>query len=846
MTEAAAVSPGCVLDTRYRLLQKLGAGGQGEVWRAHDGKRGHEVALKILNPPLARDARAWASLEHEHAIASRLDHPSILKVFAPEHVGELAVLPMELAPGGDLRGLRCTGYLEIVPVLIEVAQALEHAHERGVIHRDLKPSNVLFDVRHRVKLADFGIAGMRAKAASVHAGKGSPFSASPGQLRGEPPQPADDIYGLGSLAYELLSGYPPHYPHFDAQRIIAEPAPELVPARPAPALLTTLVMRMLAKDASRRPRSMRAVIDELDTAMHDSAGFDFEALGEADRGRPAAVGLPADHKTEELLPMEIGELEDEDAPQETAPSGRRKPADRDEVPHRPAGQVRSARAAAAPTEVIPARSALTPARVPAPWRDLGLTSVPGPANLPTMSAIRGSLITAGLVVGAVLLGVLFMVRHSFSSGSGSPAAVAQDGTAPLAAQEQRFQGLREHFAAQLGSLEARGAGIWGGAAFATAKTLAAESTGAHDAGNVQMAAERLERASQLLEQVLAGAPIALEAQLAAGERSLAAGQQELALQAFDLAHRIDPNDRRGVQGERRARGLNGLLPLLAAARNAENAHSYSRALQDYGRALRLDPSSAPAQQGLARANAALEEEHFAKAIGTGFTALAAGRLREARAAFERARALRPQAPEPAEGLKRVAAMGAARNLTLMREHAAGLEAREQWDEAARAYDGALQQDPSLVFAVEGKERVAMRAVLARSLQALIDHPEQLASAAGREEAARLLQSASAESDPGPGLRSQLAQLKALRPELDKPVHLSLVSDSETQVTIPSIGSFGSFARREVELRPGRYTVIGTREGYRDVKRDITVAPGQESVTISIACSEADLRADAKP
>ena len=109
-----------------------------------------------LSPELGRNEGAWAALQHEHAIASRLDHSSILKVYPPERADDAVVLPMELAAGGDLRRLRGAGYLEIIPVLLEVAQALEHAHERGVIHRDLKPGNVLFDARGRVKLADFG------------------------------------------------------------------------------------------------------------------------------------------------------------------------------------------------------------------------------------------------------------------------------------------------------------------------------------------------------------------------------------------------------------------------------------------------------------------------------------------------------------------------------------------------------------------------------------------------------------------------------------------------------------------------------------------------------------------
>src|ERR1700730_8644976 len=288
MTEAAATIQGRKLDARYTLLDKLGAGGQGEVWRAHDGTRGSDIALKVLNPT-GDPAEAWHALEREYAIATRLDHPSILKVFAPERSGDAMILPMELASGGDLRRLRGAGFLEIIPVLLEIAQALEHAHERGVVHRDLKPGNVLFDARGRARLADFGVAETSMTAAEAQASGSattatrdtnrhgfSPFTASPAQLRGDPPTTADDIYGLGALAYELLSGYPPYYPHFAKKRAIEERVPTLVPTRQIPPWLGALVMPLLAKDPKRRPRTMREVIDELDAALNDTLTFDFE------------------------------------------------------------------------------------------------------------------------------------------------------------------------------------------------------------------------------------------------------------------------------------------------------------------------------------------------------------------------------------------------------------------------------------------------------------------------------------------------------------------------------------------------------------------------------------------
>ncbi len=136
----------------------------------------------------------------------------------------------------------------------------------------------------------------------------SPFTASPAQLRGEPPTPADDVYGLGALAYELLSGYPPYYPHFDKRRAMEERVPTLVPTRQIPPLLGTLVMHMLAKDAKRRPRTMREVIDELDAALNDTLTYDFENVSPATPTGSAAVvaAAAAAAATAALSPRVIG------------------------------------------------------------------------------------------------------------------------------------------------------------------------------------------------------------------------------------------------------------------------------------------------------------------------------------------------------------------------------------------------------------------------------------------------------------------------------------------------------------------------------------------------------------
>ena len=280
-----------------------------------------------------------------------------------------------------------------------------------------------------------------------------------------------------------------------------------------------------------------------------------------------------------------------------------------------------------------------------------------------------------------------------------------------------------------------------------------------------------------------------------------------------------------------------MRPLLADAASAEAAGDNARATEDYQKALVLDPKNGPANAALRGAHDQVDEDGYAKAVGSGVAALAAGRLDEARAALEKARGFRPDGSEAREGMTRVDEAQRGHSFDSARQRAASLEGQERWDEALSEYEAALKADPSLSYAQQGKVRTAARAFLAQRLQALIDRPEQLASSAQRADALALIESANEQNPSGPVLRSQIARLQILMPEFDKPVHVALISDGATRVAIPSVGFSGIFALRELQLKPGKYEVVGTREGYRDVRRDITIAPGQDVQTISVSCGE---------
>jgi tetratricopeptide (TPR) repeat protein len=267
----ARIESGSRIADRYLLQERIGDGGHGEIWAAWDTHSEKRIALKFLHPHSCGTGDAMAVLQHEAEMSGRLDHPGVLLVGLPFIDDRCVFLPMEFAAGGDLKSLRGDSWRRCVPVLIRVAEVLAHAHERGVVHRDIKPGNVLFDDSGGLRLADWGTAACAGSKQGF--AMGSPFSASPQQLRGNPATPSDDIYGLGALAYELLGGYPPYYPDFDELRSQHEMPADLRPRQPAPPRLVALIMSMLARETADRPANMRQVVDALQLALSDTSSL---------------------------------------------------------------------------------------------------------------------------------------------------------------------------------------------------------------------------------------------------------------------------------------------------------------------------------------------------------------------------------------------------------------------------------------------------------------------------------------------------------------------------------------------------------------------------------------------
>jgi serine/threonine protein kinase len=215
---------------RYEILGLIGAGGMGQVYRARDGSLGREVAIKVLPAEVASDPARLSRFRREARILAALSHPNIGAIFGLEEEGGKPFLALELVPGQTLaerleRGPMAVG--EAVDVARQVAAALEAAHDRGIVHRDLKPANVKWDAKGRVRVLDFGLAATRERLDTSTSGElsqsptvtaaltvegsvmGTARYMSPEQARGEDVGPRTDVWALGCLLFELLTGRAP-------------------------------------------------------------------------------------------------------------------------------------------------------------------------------------------------------------------------------------------------------------------------------------------------------------------------------------------------------------------------------------------------------------------------------------------------------------------------------------------------------------------------------------------------------------------------------------------------------------------------------------------------------------
>ncbi len=293
----------------YRAIEQIGAGAMGVVWKAVDTTLEREVAIKILPDDFARDAERLARFERDAKLLASINHPHIASVFGLHESDGVHFLAMELVAGEDLEQRIARGRVPITDALkiaVQVAEALEAAHESGVIHRDLKPANVLLGSDGAVKVLDFGLAKSLVETSAqdptaqtlsvvrTQEGRilGTPAYMAPEQARGEPVDRRADIWAFGCLLFEMLTGKRPFEATTQVDTLVAvlarEPDWERLPAA-TPRAVRRLVRRCLAKDLRQRLHDIGDARLELEEVGGEAA-HDLRP-GQAGRRKLVVTGM---------------------------------------------------------------------------------------------------------------------------------------------------------------------------------------------------------------------------------------------------------------------------------------------------------------------------------------------------------------------------------------------------------------------------------------------------------------------------------------------------------------------------------------------------------------------------
>ncbi|MDW8300403.1 MAG: protein kinase, partial [Anaerolineae bacterium] len=283
---------------KFEILSPLGKGGMATVYRARQIDLEREVAVKVMKASLADSEDFLARFRREANLIALLDHPHIVTIYEYGQEGDIVYIAMRLLPGGSLaERLRQHGALstsETRRIVNQIASALTLAHSRGVIHRDLKPQNVLFDSSGNAVLTDFGIAKVDNSSTLVTGtgiAMGTPSYMAPEQWRGEPVDLRVDIYALGLMIFEMLSGRLPFIGDTPASLMfkhLTEPPPRITQLRhDIPPQVEAVIFRALAKNRDDRYGSAQELAEDLDAA------FSGKALSSRTPAAPAETDLTA-------------------------------------------------------------------------------------------------------------------------------------------------------------------------------------------------------------------------------------------------------------------------------------------------------------------------------------------------------------------------------------------------------------------------------------------------------------------------------------------------------------------------------------------------------------------------
>lgn len=443
----------------------------------------------------------------------------------------------------------------------------------------------------------------------------------------------------------------------------------------------------------------------------------------------------------------------------------------------------------------------------------------------------GIVLTAGLLVVFLAPQLIVPTRAPLSppttasppAATPAPALPSPYEEAQLAEARRNAQDLLAQILTKQQALESKQVQLWGADGFAAATALAGQGDNLYRQRDFHQALALYQQALDALTSLESQRDEVIASTLDLGQQALARGSEEDASAAFGKVLAIDPDNKAAARGLKQAQLLPQTRPLMAQAREALSAGELVQAEQLFNEVIALDPDHREAKSALQIVREQLLEQRFNSAMSSGLAALRENRLDSAKAAFGKALALRPGHPDARASLDQANARQAAQTVSSQLQTAAALEAKEQWQEAASLYETILASDDSVVQARVGQIRSQARARLDSGIDAIIADPLRLSSPSVLREGQQLLADARAIAEPGPRLQNRITALADAIAQSQIPVAVTLESDNLTLVTVLRVGEMGTFASRQLSLKPGNYVALGSRDGYRDVRVEFRVS-----------------------
>lgn len=376
---------------------------------------------------------------------------------------------------------------------------------------------------------------------------------------------------------------------------------------------------------------------------------------------------------------------------------------------------------------------------------------------------------------------------------------------------------------------------WANEAYAAVLDQAIEGDRLFEEAKYQEAQIGYEAAAEGLRALRDEGFAKVEDAVARGAAALDALASAEAATAFADALSIQPDNAEALAGADRAALQPQVLELVRAGERAQLRGDLKRAEERFRQARSKDPLTRGVDAKIAEVRAARVEIDYREALSAAFAELDRGEFDNAEAAFNRVLATRPDDAGALAGLQQTGQRRTLSRIAALRAQAGVQENADDWEGALATFDAALTIDPSLQFAREGRSRVREKVQTAQAIDAILGDPAALSEDSLFDEAQALLGKARAQTGVGTAFEGRTRALAELLSRVAEPVELVLVSDNTTNVVIQKVASLGSFERHALRLRPGRYVIVGSRDGCRDIRLEILLEAGLPPV--NVRCEE---------